>query len=153
MTNYLHEHFLTSREQYEACRKYWKQMLLDISRSRIDMLQFEEWIDRANPDGSTTEEDGNPIFDGRTADPPNRGLRIIQHPPLGGLQEELVSAWINDRTDEPPSDLPRVELVISLVLSEFTAGVARHLLAMWSEQATTASMVRAEILGSAAIRD
>ena len=135
MVNKLFESFLIDAEQYQACERYWAELISNITKSLGQTGEWARWIPRHYADGTPFDLDGNPIFDGRS-EKLNRAFRIIQHPAVGDDIE--IAAWIKSYEAEY-SDLPRDELVINLSLSEGSAELSRALLQKWMMPETTMS--------------
>lgn len=133
MTHKLFEDFLNDPGEYEACELFWKQLVQDVAESLGQTGEWQPWIPRYYGDGITPmEQDGNPIFDGRSQKL-NRAFRIIQQPTVS--DEVEIAAWLNH--EEEYIELPRDEMVINLCLSQEAAELARTLLRYWMTPTTS----------------
>jgi hypothetical protein len=127
MAQKLFESFLDDPEQYRAAEQYWETLVAGVANSMNQTSEWRRWVPRQYADGTPTEPDGNPIFDGRS-EKLNRAFRIMQHRTVGDDVE--IAAWVKSYEPEY-SDLPRDELVINLSLSQESADLVRLLLQKW----------------------
>jgi hypothetical protein len=118
---------------YEACERFWEQLVRGVEGSLNQTGEWERWLLRRYPDGTPVEMDGNPMFDGRSRTA-NHAFRILQHPSISNDLE--IVAWL-EANGEGYSEIPSAELVVNLSLSEESAQVARTLLSKWMMPNTT----------------
>lgn len=125
MVQTLFPRFLEDMADYECSERYWRDLW-----DQLDCAAREEfgwrvpWIGT----GSPTIKDGNPIFSAWSP-PSRRGIRIIQEEPIhAGLDFRMwLDTFGGDITD--PDCIH--ELVISCVLSNASASIARNLMELW----------------------
>lgn len=142
MIHRLFPDFLDSTEQYQACERYWEQLVESTAERLGQKGHWPRWMPRYHGDGKTPFElDGNPIWDGRSQEL-SRAFRIIQQ---RAVENELVmAAWLKSYEEEY-TELPRDELVICLSLSEESSQVAQSLLLKWMTPTTTAAEMQSLI--------
>jgi len=131
MSRILYTDFLSNEESYRASEKFWEDMVNSMAATKDQFNEWRPWMARTYGDGITPlPRDGNPIWDAysRKLD---RAIRIIQHASDSG--HVSIGAWVKVEKEDDNIDLPRVELVIHLILSE----IARKLLSKWMEPKTT----------------
>ncbi len=133
MTHSLFADFVDDPDQYEAVERYWGNLVADIARNLGQTGEWPRWIPRHFADGTPMDEDGNPMWDGRSRRL-DRAFRIIQWPPDGDGVE--LSAWLQSFEEEYEA-MPREELVLNMSLSEESAELARRLLYRWMTPETT----------------
>jgi hypothetical protein len=129
----LFEDFLDNVQQYRASERYWEDLVRDVARTTGQSGEWQPWIPRQFADGTPMELDGNPIFDGRSQKL-SRAFRIMQHRPVS--DEVEFAAWLKEYEKEF-SDLPRMELVMNLSLSQESAELAKELLTKWMTPGTS----------------
>jgi len=138
LARYLFEHFLKDPAQYDACERYWQDLIRETAISLGQADDWQPWIQRSFMNGTPMERDGNPVSDGKSLKL-DRAFRIIQHAPQG--ERATLTFWLNH--EEEYEELPRDELVILLSLSEETGQVAKELLHHWMMPAMTIDRFRA----------
>lgn len=148
MVHRIFDDFLDNSERYEACERYWEQLVSTIAESLGQTGEWQRWIPLHYADGTPFELDGNPIIDGRSQ-ALNRAFRIIQHRAVGDELE--IAAWVKSYEEEY-SDLPREELVINLNLSKESEQIARALLLKWMTPTTSKDEMQLFIRDSIAPR-
>jgi hypothetical protein len=138
MAMQLFEGFLEHPETYDACERFWDSLVSELA-AQHGPNDWRQWTSRTWGNGTPMRE-GNPMCDARSTRL-DRALRVIQEEPEG--PEHFVVAYMEHQRefDEWPSH----ELVISLTLSEETLTVARQMLSLWLDPATTVELMTAMI--------
>lgn len=125
MVNTLFPRFLEDAGEYDRAERYWLDLWDQIDGfPRTHFGWRSPWLGT----GSPSILDGNPIF---SAWSPmlRRGIRVIQEEPVGpGLD---IRAWLDTFGGDTPDPDRIHELVISCVLSEEPAHIARSLMEPW----------------------
>jgi len=125
--------FLDDMQSYEACRRYWEELVQNVAASVDPTDAWLPWISRHYADGVTPIElSENPIADGRSQKM-NRAFKVLQHPPV---EDELeLVAWLTPYEEEYP-DFPE-ELTMKMSLSDESGELSRTLLREWMTPSTT----------------
>ena len=125
-----HSDFLLNIANYLECERFWSRTIDEWSSSLGQGGEWKPWLATSTgTSGSRILMDGNPIANARS-DRLNRAFRIIQHQSFG---EELRFAWWTEHESEFP-ELPRDELVISLILSDETMALTKASVISWMDQ-------------------
>lgn len=132
--HFLFPDFLEKEASYEACVRFWLDLITEVEQSLGQSGEWPSWIPRTYTDGGKPMDlDGNPIIDGFSQSI-GRAYRVIQQPPEGDARGWL-GAFV-ERRDDPiyeGTGFPPVELTIALTLTDETAEVARALLRTWMD--------------------
>ena len=138
---YLFPTFLDNVDEYRACEAFWARLVERAAQASGTGLAWVSWIPKTYANGTPFPLDGNPICDGRSAEL-SRAFRIIQWAPSS--DEE----WIIGCVDSYPlefDELPRAELILSLVLTTATADLAEECLTLWMRRETSVGGIKAFI--------
>ncbi|WP_157751201.1 hypothetical protein [Actinoplanes derwentensis] len=90
------------------------------------------------PPRTDGDEPGNPVLSARSPDS-HRALRVIRHAPAPSDPGVVLASWVT-RYPEEFSDLPREELVVSLVESPPAIEQAARLVEAWLRAADAAEL-------------
>lgn len=127
------EDFLTNVKTYQALREHWQQIF-----GHLAAEHGQSYHPYLNDDNCC---DGNPIFNAFLPDLA-RAVRIVQEDPNEAVSQVDISAWIDKAIIMAQAEREVPELVISLVLNEWTAPIASHLLSAWlSPQAPSDAII------------
>jgi hypothetical protein len=144
--------FITNDASYAAAEKFWSALADEVAAALGQGGEWRSWYPRFYGDRVTPmERDGNPICE-RRSDRLGKAFKIIQWPPGSTADDAAwMTAWVKEWAGDPLAEgagLPDAELVVSLVLTEQSAGCARELLTSWMTPQTTVAQMSEQIDGS-----
>ncbi|GLY29101.1 hypothetical protein [Kineosporia sp. NBRC 101731] len=121
--------FLADDEHYQAAERMWWDWLVVQLREVPGRPEWVSW--NVVPGQGTVDDDeaGNPVLSARATDF-SRALRMIQHAPEPENTDVVFASWV---TRCPPDfeELPREELVVSLIASAVAVERAERLVRAW----------------------
>lgn len=118
-----YEDFLSNTHTYQALRDHWQRVFGQLAAERKQA--YRPYLNEDK------HFDGNPIFDAYLPDLA-RAVRIVQEDAAEAASPVDISAWIDKATLMAEAEEREVpELVVSLVLNEWTGPIAIQLLRAW----------------------